>query len=94
MTDAEKVSTLRSAIERADKTLDWILAEPSHHPEWTLTTASRVRRTLRAAMRKTTPEETGTKTAFKLPDVKIDIQAMKANGTLKEMPHVDKRKTS
>ena len=94
MTDAEKVSTLRSAIERADKALDWILAEPLHHPEGTLTTASRVRRILRAAMRKTTPEETGTKTVFKLPDVRIDIQAMKANGTLKEMPHVDKRKTS
>lgn len=93
MTDAEKVSTLRSAIERADKALDWVLEQPGHS-EWMMTTASRVRRILRAAMRKTTPEETGTKTVFKLPDVRIDIQAMKANGTLKEMPHVDKRKTS
>ena len=51
MTDAEKVSTLRSAIERADKALDWIL-EQSGHSEWMMTTASRVRRILRAAIKK------------------------------------------
>ena len=51
MTDTEKVSTLRSAIERADKVLDWILAQPSHS-EWMMTTASRVRRILRAAIKK------------------------------------------
>lgn len=94
MTDAKKISTLRSAIERADKALNRIL-EPSSAAvgsfasgrkpsEWAMTTASCVRRILRAAMRKTMPDETGTKTAFKFPDVKIDIQAMKANGTLKE----------
>ena len=51
MTDAEKVSTLRNAIERADKVLDWILAQPGHS-EWMMTTASRVRRILRAAIKK------------------------------------------
>ena len=51
MTDAEKVSTLRSAIERADKALDWILEQPGHS-EWMMTTASRVRRILRAAIKK------------------------------------------
>ena len=51
MTDEEKVSTLRGAIERADKSLDWILEQPGH-PEWMMTTASRVRRILRAAIKK------------------------------------------
>ena len=51
MTDAEKVSTLRSTIERADKVLDWILEQPGHS-EWMMTTASRVRRILRAAIKK------------------------------------------
>ena len=54
MTDAEKVSTLRSAIERADKALDWILEQPGHS-EWMMTTASRVRRILRAAIKKIDP---------------------------------------
>ena len=61
MTDAEKVSTLRSAIERADKVLDWILAEPGH-PEWMLTVAKRVRRILQNAIRKTTKKDTGKET--------------------------------
>ena len=51
MTDAEKVRILRSAIERADKALDWILEQPGHS-EWMMTTASRVRRSLRAAIKK------------------------------------------
>jgi len=51
MTDAERVSTLRSAIERADKSLDWVLEQPGHS-EWMMTTASRVRRILRAAIKK------------------------------------------
>lgn len=52
MTDAEKVADLRSAIERADKVLDWILAEPGH-AEWMLTVSKRVRRILRASLRRT-----------------------------------------
>ena len=51
MTDAEKVSTLRSAIERADRTLEWILAEPGH-AEWMMTTAQRIRRILRAGLKR------------------------------------------
>lgn len=59
MTDAEKVSTLRSAIERADKALDWILEQPGH-AEWMMTVASRVRRILRRALKRTeTDKQTG-----------------------------------
>ena len=61
MTDAEKVNILRGAIERADKVLDWILAEPGH-PEWMLTVAKRVRRILQNAVRKTTKKDTGKET--------------------------------
>ena len=42
---------MRSAIERADKALDWVLEQPGHS-EWMMTTASRVRRILRAAIKK------------------------------------------
>lgn len=57
MTDADKVNILRSAIERADKVLNWILAEPGH-PEWMLTVAKRVRRILQSAVKKTTKKDT------------------------------------
>ena len=113
MTDAEKVSTLRSAIERADKALDWVLEQPGHS-EWMMTTASRIRRVLRAAMKKTggaqaarapgqaldgscsadVPSAERTPVKIKLPEVRLDIQAMKSNGTLKEARRVDKRKKS
>ena len=53
MTDAEKVEALQSAIRRADRVLDWILADGGH-AEWMLTTAKRVRRILQAALKKTT----------------------------------------
>ena len=56
MNDAEKVNILRGAIERADKVLDWILAEPGH-PEWMLTVANRVRRILRSAVKKINKKE-------------------------------------
>ena len=56
MNDAEKVSTLCSAIERADKVLDWILEQPGH-PEWMLTVANRVRRILRSAVKKINKKE-------------------------------------
>ena len=52
MTDAEKVEALQSAIRRADRVLDWILADGGH-AEWMLTTAKRVRRILQAALKKT-----------------------------------------
>lgn len=61
MTDAEKVNILRGAIDRADKVLDWILAEPGH-PEWMLTVAKRVRRILQSAIKKTTKKDTGKET--------------------------------
>lgn len=73
MTDAEKVELLRGAIERADKVLDHIFACPMKYPESTLTTASRVRKTLQSAMRKTAPAS-----------VKLDIPAMMASGVLTE----------
>ena len=57
MTDADKVNILRSAIERADKVLNWILAEPGH-PEWMLTVAKRVRRILQGAIKKTNKKDT------------------------------------
>lgn len=67
MTDAEKVNTLRSAIERADKALDWML-EPSsaavgsfasgrRPSEWSMTTARRVRNILRRALAKVQEKE-------------------------------------
>ena len=61
MTDAEKVNILRGAIDRAEKVLDWILAEPGH-PEWMLTVAKRVRRILQNAIKKTTKKDTGKET--------------------------------
>ena len=83
MTDAEKVEVLQSAIERADHVLDWILADPGH-PEWMLTTAKRVRRILESALKKTTPKPAEATEKIKLPKVRLDLAAMKANGTLKE----------
>ena len=53
MTDTEKVADLRSAIERADKVLDWILADPDCYPESCLTNAKRVRNILRASLNRT-----------------------------------------
>ena len=63
MTDSEKVSILRSAIERADKALDWVLNPASmsvgsfatgrKRSEWSVTVCMRVRRILRAAVKKT-----------------------------------------
>ena len=73
MTDAEKVDLLRGAIERADKVLDHIFACPMKYPESTLTAASRIRKTLQTAMRKTAPAP-----------VKLDIPAMIASGVLTE----------
>ncbi len=52
MTDAEKAEILRSAIERADRKLEWILGDP-RHSEWMLTTAKHVRNILRAALKRT-----------------------------------------
>lgn len=73
MTDADKVELLRGAIERADKVLDHIFACPMKYPESTLTAASRIRKTLQSAMRKTAPAP-----------VKLDIPAMMASGVLTE----------
>lgn len=84
MTDAEKVELLRGAIERADKVLDHIFACPMKYPESTLTTASRVRKILDAAMRKTEPQQNTNAAKTKLPKVKLDIPAMMASGTLTE----------
>ena len=83
MTDAEKVEVLQSAIERADHVLDWILADPKS-PEFLLVTAKRVRRILESAIKKTTPKPADTTEKIKLPKVRLDIAAMKANGTLTE----------
>ena len=73
MTDADKVELLRGAIDRADKVLDQIFACPMKYPESTLTAASRIRKTLQSAMRKTAPAP-----------VKLDIPAMIASGVLTE----------
>lgn len=56
MTDKEKVSTLRSAIERADGVLEWT-GHARNGSEWAMTTVKRVRRILRAALKKTKPEK-------------------------------------
>jgi len=88
MTDAERVTILRKAIDRADRILDWIL-EDERYPEDAQTTAMRARKTLDAAMDKTKTEPLAAAvhtvpSADKLPKVKLDIPAMMASGTLTE----------
>ena len=95
MTDAEKVEVLQGAIERAGRVLDWILADPKS-PEFLLTTATRVRKILDAGLRRAgitpaaaaaasgSPAGNAGPVKIKLPKVKLDIAAMKANGTLSE----------
>ena len=84
MTDAEKVELLRRAIARADRILDWILEDQTAQPESNFTMASRVRKILDAAMRKTEPQQDANAAKTKLPKVKLDIPAMMASGTLTE----------
>lgn len=95
MTDAEKVEVLQSAIQRAGRVLDWILADPKS-PEFLLTIATRVRKILDAGLRRAgitpaaaasesgSPAENAGLVRIKLPKVRLDIAAMKANGTLTE----------
>lgn len=88
MSDAERVTILRKAIERADRILDWILAD-ERYPEDARTTAMRVRKILDAAMDKTQgdPLTAAVRTvspADELPKVKLDIPAMMASGALTE----------
>ena len=84
MTDAERVTILRKAINRADRIMDWILTDEKY-PEYVRTTAMRVRRILDAAIEKTKGEPMKTAApADELPNVKIDIPAMMASGTLTE----------
>lgn len=92
MTDAEKVEALRSAIERADRKLEWILGDP-RHSEWMLTTAKHVRNILRAALKRTDPPASVAERASavedlsSLPKVKLGkraLQFMKQDGILKE----------
>ena len=82
MTDAEKIADLQSAIRRADGVLEWILGEPGH-PEWMLTTAKRVRRILRASLKRTggrpeacTDEAGSASLAGGLPRVKLGKRAI------------------
>ena len=84
MTEADKVELLRGAIERADRILDWILEDQTSQPESTLTMASRVRKILRSAMRKTDPQQDANTAKTKLPKVRIDVKAMMASGALTE----------
>ena len=92
MTDAEKVDALQSAIRRADRVLDWILADGGH-AEWMLTTAKRVRRILQAALKKTgagadtctdeagsasLADETVTPQKITLPKVKLGRRAIES----------------
>lgn len=52
MTDEEKVKILVRAIERADRTLEWT-GKARNGSEWAMTTVRRVRRILRAALKRT-----------------------------------------
>ena len=88
MIDTERVTILRKAIERADRTLDWILAD-ERYPEDARTTAMRARKILDAAMDKTQTEPLAAAvrtvpSADELPKVKLDIPAMIASGVLTE----------
>lgn len=51
MTDEEKIRILVRAIERADATLEWT-GNARNGSEWAMTTVRRVRRILRAALKK------------------------------------------
>lgn len=92
MTDAEKIEALRSAINRADHVLDWILADPGHS-EWMLTVAKRVRNILRAGLKRTEDKSStaavrSASPADTLPKVKLGkraIESMKQDGILKEL---------
>ena len=90
MTDAEKVEVLRSAIERADRKLEWILGD-TRHSEWMLTTAKHVRNILRAAMKRTedksSTETVSSASRADIPKVKLGrraLQFMRQDGILKE----------
>ena len=92
MTDAEKVNALRSAIERADRKLEWILSEGGY-PEKFLTTAQRVRNVLQGGLRRIqAPASEAKRPAAvedlsSLPKVKLGkraLQFMKQDGILKE----------
>lgn len=84
MTDTDKVELLRGAIARADRILDWILEDQTAQPESNLTMASRVRKILRSAMRKTETQQDANTAKTSLPKVRIDVKAMMASGTLTE----------
>ena len=58
MTNEERVQDLRSAVQRADTVLEWILGDQGY-PERMLTTAKRVRRILRAALNRTEDKAAG-----------------------------------
>lgn len=97
MNDAEKVDALRSAIERADRKLEWILGDP-RHSEWMLTTAKHVRNILRAALKRTDPPASAAERAAavedlsSLPKVKLGrraIESMIDDGIIK----TNRRKT-
>lgn len=56
LNDEEKVRILVRAIERADAMLEWT-ENARTGSEWAMTTVKRVRRILRAALKKTKPKK-------------------------------------
>ena len=94
LTDAEKIAILLDALHRADRTLMEIDAVAEINSiargignrkcsEWTQSVTRRARKILQAALRRVA-DKTNKSDKTNEKAVRLDIQAMKANGILKE----------